>query len=249
VAFQLFDRLTKDAPLKSLSHMQDHSLRMLNNLVAIEAALVRWRGDLDLLRLAVVLHDVGVFYSQEHCHGPVSAEKIRPHLPDLRLPIGKQDRLCSIIRAHDDEAHIDDSPEANALRILDSLDAFGEIGVYRFLEIYSRRELSTPNMLKKAVESLMRRRASLPAGWFKDEDRAVIHREFRHAYDILRGMEATYSRIEEDNGEMLVLEGLRQIRWDTGRLKELLFDPKFGQNPFAGKYFRDLVQSLASSGI
>jgi hypothetical protein len=227
--------------------MQDHSLRMLNNLVAIEAAVEERKGDLNLLRLAIVLHDVGVFYSQEHCHGPVSAKELRPRLSVLGLSEEKQDRLCSIIRAHDDESHIDNTPEAEALRILDSLDAFGDIGVYRFLEIYSRRGLVPPAIFTQALSSLIDRRESIPASWFKSKsnDLVIIQREFARAYDILTDCVNS----AKANGGVLILEGFEQIKWDTGRIQKLLDDPKFIQNPFVKGYFESLLKALRAREI
>ncbi|MBN2058609.1 MAG: hypothetical protein JW782_07420 [Candidatus Saganbacteria bacterium] len=184
---KLFQLLIERAPFMSRSHLADHSGRMLNNLSALECVA----GDQRVLLPAVILHDIGVFFSQEHCHGPISAQIIRPHLADLRLTKAEQDRVCSAVRAHDDTTHVDHSLEASALRALDDLDAFGAIGVYRFLEIYQRRGFGPYEIFAMAADSLKQRLNRLPEHYFNEEQRSLIDEAWGFAHGFMRRMQDT----------------------------------------------------------
>ena len=240
-ALDLFMVLTKKAPYFSASHLQDHSLRMLSNSLVIKQKI----DDHKLLALAIILHDVGVFHTQDKCHGPVSAEKIRPHLSDLRLTSAQQDKLCSIIRAHDEKLPSDNSTEAKALRTLDSIDAFGVMGVYRFLEIYTRRGLVSPKIFRDAYVSTVNRRHGIPLHWFAISEQRIINRAYETSYEALYQMDRAAHGSAMDKGEYLVLDGFKKIDWDLKRVPELLADQAFNQYDFVRTYFESLAQMIS----
>ena len=244
-ALDLFSRLVQNAPFRSASHLTDHSLRLLTNLPIIAERA----GKIKLVEIAIALHDVGVYYSQERCHGPVSAEKIRPHLSDLNLTTAEQDRICSIIRAHDDRSFADNSPEAKALRVLDALDAFGVIGVYRYLEVNWRRGLRAPEIFDVPLRSLSGRRQAFPDNWFRIEDLRVIHKAYQRAYDIFDRMHRSFQRRGSNDGEKMVLEGLFGIEWDVRRIGELLVNDNFRRNEFVKGYFNELFNQFLDARI
>lgn len=236
-SFALFDNLLKSAPLDSKSHRQDHSLRLLNNIPVI----CHQGFDTRLLEVAIALHDIGVFYSQAMDHGRESAFRIRPYLVnEVGVTPDEADKICSMIRSHHEyEWPSDNSPEAIALRVLDCLDAFGVIGVYRFLEVYDRRGLQPTEALPKAIASLEQRRQVIIDSWFHPDDLAIIQAEYQEARGILtemrRGLEASESHI---------IVSLKGIDWDLSRLPGL-FDT--GLPTYANSFFHRLHSALLNS--
>jgi len=236
-AIRLFLSLLKRAPFKSKSHLQDHSLRMLSNLRFLKPKF----NHLDLLKMAIVLHDIGVFYSQEPCHGAESARRIRSYIEELGLSkqeqeqqIQQMNRLCSMVRAHDDPGFVDNSLEARALRALDSLDAFGHVGAYRYLEIDYRRGLQSPAIYQRALKSMIMRREKLETQLFEPRDLASIHQSFEQGFNLVKELIDN-----KDNAE--ILAGLMMIEWNLGRISELPF------KDFSSKITKDFFFSLHQS--
>lgn len=232
-AIHLFISLLKRAPFSSKSHLQDHSLRMLSNLRFLRPEFPH----LDLLKMAIVLHDIGVFYTQEQYHGSESASRIRESIDELGISKGLMKRLCSMIRAHDDPGFADNSPEAQALRTLDSLDAFGYMGAYRYLEIDYRRGLRPPTIYQRALDSLIMRRENLEIKLFEPRDLPLIHESFEQGFNLFKDL-------VENKDHSEILAGLITIEWDLGRISELL--PNNFSSKIAQAFFWSLQQSLSA---
>lgn len=243
-SFDLFARLLRVAPLHSKSHLQDHSLRMLNNIPVI----CHQGFNTKLVEVAIVLHDIGVFYSQEFDHGRVSTFKIRLHLVnEAGLTPSEADKICSMIRSHHEyESPSDNSPEAIALRVLDCLDAFGVIGVYRFLEVYDRRGLSIEESVDAAIVSLDKRRLTVIDSWFHPDDLRIIEANYRRAREIFTAIQNDINTSEEEKftHALQIIDGLKSIGWEVARLPELF---GVGQSVYATSYFRMLNDALKNS--
>ena len=213
---------------------------MLDNLgVFLSAA-----GSQRILIPAIALHDVGVFHTHEICHGPVSAELVRPHLPSLGLHQDEVEKVCSAIRAHDDKSFVDDSKEARALRVLDSIDAFGELGVYRFLEVYCRRGLTPPDMFVRALASLERRRQMVPTDLFRPADNWLINSAYSKAKEIMQLMLDGFHGKPVPGYAAEVYKALEIIDWDVydnKKLEKIIHDAK---SPSARDFFLKLWAEL-----
>lgn len=227
----MFHQLVRSAPYPSKSHLADHSLRMLNNLGFLKIPGGLTKINLNLMRLGIILHDVGVFYTQDVCHGPESARLIRPHLGSFALGRNGEDILCSIIRAHDDPTFVDNSVEARALRVLDDIDAAGALGVYRFLEIYSRRGIEPPQMFEKPVLRLKQRQHNLENSFFTRKDLTLIGQSFKYAVDVFEKM------LNGDQDSLLILEKLKEADFDLIHVPDILtgLDPQ--NNKVAHAFF------------
>lgn len=243
-SFALFDKLLKSAPLDSQSHRQDHSLRMLNNIPVI----CHQGFNTKLVEVAIALHDIGVFYSQEFDHGRVSTFKIRLHLVnEAGLTPSEADKICSMIRSHHEyESPSDNSPEAIALRVLDCLDAFGVIGVYRFLEIYDRRGLQPIVALPKAIASLERRRQAIVDSWFHPDDLQIVEAKYKEALGILMAIQRDIDAPEDKKTTKAshIIMSLKGIAWELSRLPELF---ETGLPNYVNSFFHMLHGALRDS--
>ncbi|MBU0672121.1 MAG: HD domain-containing protein [Candidatus Margulisbacteria bacterium] len=220
-AFRLFDHLIRFAPYSSKSHLKDHALRLLNNAGLLPHSRER---DNRILEIAIVLHDVGVFYSQAADHGAVSAQTIRGYLSDLSPGPAERDRICSIIRSHHQYVNpSDNSEEAIALRVLDCLDAFGEVGAYRFLEVYHRRGIRPPVIFEKARQSLGKRMESILNFPFRGRDFEFVKQAYNRADQVL-GQLAKEARGEGENlGALQILDWFLGINWDISQIPRILW--------------------------
>ncbi|MFH1826701.1 MAG: hypothetical protein ABH823_05375, partial [bacterium] len=193
------------------------------------------------LGIAIILHDIGVFYSQEPSHGLESAKRIQPHLDKLGLSLIGQGEVLSAVRAHDDKTHVDNSEQAVALRILDALEAFGEIGVFRFLEIYFRRGLrdkeGEDNIYRKALAGLEVKRENVVDSWFDTAELANIEAAHRRTREVFERELAEGPKI---------LNAFIRIQWDVSRISEVLAKEEIAADEFATKYFTDLQAAFES---
>lgn len=236
-ALELFQRLVAHAPLDSASHRLDHSLRMLTNLRAIAHG-----RDLNLkiLQMAVVLHDIGLFYFNDPCHGPQSAVKIRENARKLGLPAAELDSLCSMVRAHDDKTFVDNSDEAVVLRLLDALDAFGRIGVYRYLEIYTRRGIKPPEIYNKAFLNMGSRFGSIDRIFLTAEQYGKAEEAYAGGRGEFQWMMAEASG-EKPVDLSTVLTELEKQAWDWRRADS--------STPLAREFFAKLRKEFDDYGI
>lgn len=234
---ELFQRLVAHAPLDSPAHRLDHSLRMLTNL----RVLARGRDlNLKILQMAVVLHDIGLFYSNDHCHGPHSAEKIRESAKKLGLPAGELDSLCSMVRAHDDKTFVDNSEEAMVLRLLDVLDAFGLIGVYRYLEIYTRRGIMPPEIFERASANMESRFQSIDREWLSSDQFSVIEEAYTRGRTVLLSM-ASEAGGQQPSDLLTVFTKMKLNGWDWKRA--------IPTTPLALEFMLNLRAEFAKYGI
>ncbi len=115
------------------SHGPDHTERVLQNALAIGAAM---NARLDILAPAALLHDIG--RSREStskgtfCHADLGAEMAEEILQDLGYSAEDQAAICHCIRSHRfrDEQE-PESLEAKILYDADKLDSIGAIGIGR----------------------------------------------------------------------------------------------------------------------
>lgn len=99
--------------------------------------------DIDKLIIACFLHDLGMSEDQGVRHGHISRELGISFLKDRGHDISEFNDLLDALEFHDNKEYKNDKYADNRLlKVLsaaDDLDAFGYIGIYRFLEIYLAR--------------------------------------------------------------------------------------------------------------
>ncbi|NMC38485.1 MAG: HD domain-containing protein [Bacteroidales bacterium] len=144
------------------SHGLDHHKRVWHyakELLAASASVVAGRNkfsetnvsdepgniDTDKLIMACYLHDLGMAADKGTRHGYLSREFGRIFLDEERLKIHEFTDLLDALEFHDNKEYKNDPSTGNELlkilSVADDLDAFGYIGIYRFLEIYLARRI------------------------------------------------------------------------------------------------------------
>ena len=119
----------------SLSHGLDHLRRVWKSCRALGANL---EADLEVLVAAAYLHDLGRHYCHERAHGELSAELAAPVLERIAFPEGKRDMVLHAVRVHDVTFEPADRQtiESRILYEADKIDAFGVVGVMRYIVIF-----------------------------------------------------------------------------------------------------------------
>ncbi len=115
------------------SHDWDHTLRVLRLCEHIGPAE---RADMDVLRIAAVLHDIGRPQQDASrgslCHAVHGAVLAEPIVATLLFSPGQKDNILHCIRTHRFRGmHVPETLEAKVLFDADKLDAIGAIGIAR----------------------------------------------------------------------------------------------------------------------
>jgi len=101
------------------------------------------------LIIASYLHDIGMSVETGIRHGKYSKDLCINFLTKNNLPIDNYQDVLEAIEHHDRKKYSTRKSGNNILTILslaDDLDAFGFIGIYRYLEIYLVRGITTENI-------------------------------------------------------------------------------------------------------
>lgn len=100
--------------------------------------------DTDKLIMACFLHDLGMSVDKGARHGHLSRKFGRIFLDEERLKSHEFTDMLEALEFHDNKEYKNDPGGNELLKILsvaDDLDAYGHIGIYRFLEIYMARRI------------------------------------------------------------------------------------------------------------
>jgi uncharacterized protein len=115
------------------SHAWDHTQRVYRLCLHIGE---KEGADLEMLKIAALLHDIGRNHEDEHkgnlCHAQKGAEIARDLLENYPLPRDKRENIIHSIRSH--RFRSDCPPETIEAKVLfdaDKLDAIGAIGIGR----------------------------------------------------------------------------------------------------------------------
>jgi uncharacterized protein len=115
------------------SHGWDHTLRVC---ALCERIGIKENADMDVLRMAALLHDIGrPFQDQSNgkiCHARKGAEMARPILDSTALSEPQKNNILHCIKTHRFRGK--DIPETCEARVLfdaDKLDAIGAVGIAR----------------------------------------------------------------------------------------------------------------------
>ncbi len=101
------------------------------------------------LIIASYMHDIGMSVDPGIKHGKYSKDLCARFLAINNLRINDYLNVLEAVENHDNKEYIENSSRNNLLTILsvsDDLDAFGFIGIYRYIEIYLIRETDQNNL-------------------------------------------------------------------------------------------------------
>ncbi|NYZ79514.1 HD domain-containing protein [Candidatus Micrarchaeota archaeon] len=136
------------------SHDLNHSMRVWKNA---EKLGKEFNADMEVLVAAVFLHDVGVAHTNDLKHGKESARIARKALERIGFPEGKISSALEAIEQHDDVKKQRKSLESKILFDCDNMDAFGAVGVFRYLDIYAKRGWGIREIAEHVCENVKER--------------------------------------------------------------------------------------------
>jgi HD superfamily phosphodiesterase len=116
------------------------------------------------LIFASFFHDIGLSETLQEDHGKVSSDICREYLRSNNISFrGGSEDLLRAIEYHDDKSYKQDIANDNPadlytlLTVCDDLDAFGAIGVFRYLEIYLLRNIVLKELPGKVLLNIQSR--------------------------------------------------------------------------------------------
>lgn len=143
------------------------------------------------LIVACYLHDIGMSIDSGLRHGHLSADLCKSFLNENRLDPGEFRNALQAIENHDNKEYSDPDHGDHLLRILsvaDDLDAFGFIGIYRYLEIYLLRGISQQDLGSMISENAARRYSNFVTIFGECPDLIEKHgKRFRILQDFFSG--------------------------------------------------------------
>jgi len=161
------DAWLKDFP-RAADHRWQHTLNVLRNAETILAGEGADSGTADVVRVAVILHDISMFVCDHEIHGRVSAEIAEKHLLEQGYPEEFAAKVARAIAEHGtdlgplppDEQGVLFSWEGKVVLEADILDKLGastitdsllSLGKKDWLGFECRRELSNGRAMERAL--------------------------------------------------------------------------------------------------
>ncbi len=147
------------------SHNLDHHLRVWTYAASLVQQL-RNNGFsftdefITALQIACHTHDIGLAFDRSENHGKASEIIASEFLKSTDLSPALKDDILMSVRNHDRKDYVIDSPPDSMLTILsvaDDMDAFGYIGIYRYIEIYLERGIKEADIGQAVTSNLSTR--------------------------------------------------------------------------------------------
>ncbi len=105
----------------------EHTMRVYRWAIKLQNKM---GGDIEVISLAALLHDIGWDESGEVPHGEISAQMAADFLVEMDYDPQKIGRVCEIIRRHEDQDTQDElSLECQIVMDADLLDELGAVGI------------------------------------------------------------------------------------------------------------------------
>lgn len=143
------------------SHGLEHHRRVWNYAKEILIYLDNYdQKFINKLLISCYLHDIGMVVENDIKHGRHSSEICRSFLKENNLDEKSYQDVLYAIENHDNKDYNSGPVENRILTILsvaDDLDAFGETGISRYIEIYRKRGIEA-HLIKTSVLENARRR-------------------------------------------------------------------------------------------
>ena len=156
--------------VKIPSHDQNHHLRVWNlakelieDLAEIDHEFTQ--SEIEEIIIATLLHDIGMIKTVDSKHGHESRIIAEEFLKSKPLQFGgDHNAILQAIELHDDKEYkgmvYGGEMQKNILSILcvcDDLDAFGAVGVFRYLEIYLLRNKTVEEITEIVLKNIRSR--------------------------------------------------------------------------------------------
>ena len=133
---------------QSLAHRWDHIHRVYKRAVKI-AEIVDEKVDMEILKIAALLHDIDQPYNEKENHVKKSLSKAKKILKEIGCPEEKIKKVLKIISEHSSEDEkVPTSIEAKILFDADKLDGIEAIGIARVFIFCGQNGLT----IKEAID-------------------------------------------------------------------------------------------------
>jgi len=243
------------------SHDHTHHLRVWiftkDFLLALhESGRIFSFSELEKIIIAVFFHDIGMVKTLNVSHGKES-RRICEKFLNKEVSFEKKDRLevLEAIEKHDDKTYLNHK-EVNTysvytiLSVCDDLDAYGAIGIYRYLEIYRMRGLNLEDIPSQVITNLQTRIGFLeshgndfPGFIYKHRERQQITYRF---YADLIGQIKEYGSTEIINGPIHIINIMINNIISLKRNIEDILEMKSNDN-YTMQFFRQLKNEIEST--
>jgi uncharacterized protein len=134
---------------QSVAHRFDHLERVMRNALAIAATVEE--VDLEILELAVLLHDVDQPSGRKSEHVELSLHAAEEILRQGGCPEDRSKQVLKVIAEHSTEHVRTIQPSTNEARILfdaDKLDGLGAVGIARVFALFGQMDLAPHAAIK-----------------------------------------------------------------------------------------------------
>lgn len=250
------------------SHDHTHHLRVWGHAKSLVEALYQkdhllTETKLEQLIIASFFHDTGLIRTLDASHGKESREICRNYLAGQScLSADSVSEILDAVEKHDDKSYegpalsAKDLPEGltTLLAVCDDLDAFGAIGVFRYLEIYMQRGITMPSMSTKIIENLEKRLGYLMRSFGElKEFIQVQQRRCQYTMDFYNALDSRqFSSADKQDqigaGKVTTLL-IEKVLHDKIHFTELISHiENFPLDPYSKSYFNQLQNELQGTG-
>lgn len=207
-------------------------------------------GFVNSLIIACYLHDIGMAVEHGTEHGQHSARLMQAFLKNNNLPESDYPGLYEAVLLHDKKDY--SSPSGinlhSVLSMADDLDAFGVIGVYRYLEIYSLRGVLIHELAEKIRRNAAGRLRHFMQQMSFDENLVIKHRK---RYEIL---ETFCLNLENDlvngnhaSGYLKIVRILTSMVQSGAIPEQMISKIENDGNPVVDRFFKTFRAELANA--
>jgi HD superfamily phosphodiesterase len=214
---------------------------------------------LEQLIIAVFFHDTGLTRTLDESHGKESRELCMRFLEDhSSLFTGSRKPILEAVEKHDNKSYPRSSPLQKTmpdeiltlLAVCDDLDAFGAIGVFRYLEIYIQRGVPLCIMPEKVLKNIEKRFGYLLQNYGEIKNFLQVHQKrYQYTIDFYRNLGLQYEStpgLPDDTGPVKVVKMLMGKilleRIPLSEIKSHITVP--GLDDYSLRYFRQLEKEL-----
>jgi HD superfamily phosphodiesterase len=183
--------------------------------------------DVEMLIIAIFFHDTGMSQTLQKDHGKISRGIAKDFLKNKDIHGLELEEILDAIEYHDNKDYITTKNEKgnctlqSLLNICDDLDALSNIGVYRYFEIYSLRNIDISDISDAVLDNLQKRFQHMKA--FLDFS-PNYQKEQNHRYATIRNFYKDLNfQVKQAGEEITSLNGPLGV---INFLKEFIFNQK-----------------------
>ncbi len=204
------------------------------------------------LIIASYMHDLGMVTDHGPTHGRYSHELCKKFLAQYNLMESDFPGLADAIINHDNKDY--SMPDGINLRTLlsvaDDLDAFGFIGIYRYIEIYSLRGVKSRELASKVRENARRRYIHFEELFGAENELIIKHAKRYHILDdFFSNYDLQLNKGERYTGYLKVAEILSDLVKNKTDLGSLAAEYEKSGDEVTEQFFGALKSELSVTSL